>query len=97
VVGSTAFPDHHNYSAQDIQLLGKQASECDVTCDAILCSGKDLAKIDSMRIGQYELWSLDVELTIRTGTAILEEYLERIVASVAMDGTEHDKDDGISE
>ena len=96
LVASTTFPDHHNYSAQDIQLLGKQASECAIKCDAILCSGKDLAKIDSMRIGQYELWSLDVEMTIRTGTAILEEYLERIVASVAVDGSEHDKNVGIS-
>jgi hypothetical protein len=65
--------------------LGKQASDSEVKCDAILCTGKDLAKIDSLRIGQFELWSLDIELTIRTGTEILQEYLQRIVESVAIE------------
>ena len=48
-----------------------------------ICSGKDLAKIDSPRIGQFELWSLDIELKIRTGAEILEEFLERVVASIS--------------
>lgn len=86
VISSMTFPDHHNYSSHDIQLLEKQANECEITCDAIVCTGKDLAKIDSPRIGKYELWSLDVELTIRNGAPILEEFLNRIVASIPLDG-----------
>ena len=86
LVSSITFPDHHNYSSHDIQLLEKQANECDIQCDAIICTGKDLAKIDSPRIGKYQLWSLDVELTIRTGAPILEEFLNRIVAGISSGG-----------
>ncbi len=85
VVSSMFFPDHHNYSSHDIHSLEKEANEGDIPCDAILCTGKDLAKIDSPRIGKYELWCLDVELTIRTGTPILEEFLNRIVDSIPTD------------
>lgn len=83
LVASMTFPDHHNYSLHDIQLVEKQARECESGCDAIICTGKDLAKIDSPRIGQFELWSLDIELRIRTGAEILEEFLERVVASIS--------------
>lgn len=83
VVANMTFPDHHSYSSQDIQSLEKQANESNVECEAIICTGKDLAKIDSNHVGKYELWSLDIELTIRTGAPILEEFLKRIVARVA--------------
>jgi tetraacyldisaccharide 4'-kinase len=85
VVSSAIFSDHHNYSAADIESLERQASTTETRCDAIICTGKDLAKIDAKRIGQYELWSLDIELRIRTGAAILEEYLERVVSSIDRD------------
>ena len=83
LVASMTFPDHHNYSAHDIQSLEKQARECEPICDAIICTGKDLSKIDTPRIGQFEVWSLDVELKIRTGAEILNEYLERVVAGIS--------------
>ena len=85
VISNVIFSDHHNYSVADIESLEKQASTMETRCDAIICTGKDLAKIDSKRIGQYELWSLDIELRIRTGAAILEEYLERVVSSIDRD------------
>jgi len=82
VVAAVTFPDHHDYSAADIDLIARQASTTEIPCDAIICTGKDLAKIDSVRIGQYELWSLDIELRIRTGATILEEFLCRVAASI---------------
>ncbi len=82
VVATVIFPDHHNFSAADIESLNQQASSTETRCQAIICTGKDLAKIDALRIGQHELWSLDIELHIRTGETILEEFLERVVASV---------------
>ena len=85
LIASMTFPDHHNYSSHDIQSLEKQARECEPSCDAIICTGKDLSKIDTPRIGQFEVWSLDVELKIRTGAEILEEYLERVVAGISME------------
>ena len=83
LVTSMTFPDHHNYSSHDIHLLEKQARECKPGCNAIICTGKDLAKIDTPRIGKFELWSLDIELRIRTGAEILEEFLERVVARIS--------------
>ena len=83
MVASMTFPDHHNYSLHDIQVVEKQARECESGCDAIICTGKDLAKIDTPRIGQFELWSLDIELRLRTGAEILEEFLERVVARIS--------------
>jgi tetraacyldisaccharide 4'-kinase len=78
LLGSWAFPDHHAYTAADIQEMDRRAGQLPTHCDAILCTGKDLAKIDTPRIGRHELWSLDVELRIRTGAEVLDEYLERI-------------------
>ena len=82
VVAAVTFPDHHDYSAADIDSIRRQASTTEIPCDAIICTGKDLAKIDSVRIGQYELWSLEIELRIRTGATILEEFLCRVAASI---------------
>ncbi len=85
VISSMTFPDHHDYLSEDIRMIEKQAKDLEIQCDAILCTGKDLAKIDTTRIGPYELWSLDIELTIRTGAAILEEFLERVLTSISTD------------
>ena len=85
ILETATYADHHNYSAQDIHSLELKASGTSVPCDAIICTGKDLAKIDAQRIGRFEVWSLDIELSIRTGATILKEYLQRIVASIAVD------------
>ena len=85
VIESATFSDHHAYSSHDIQMLEKRANEFEIKCDAIVCTGKDLAKIESVRIGPFELWSLDIELKIRAGEEILHEYLERVVASITPD------------
>jgi tetraacyldisaccharide 4'-kinase len=79
---TSTFPDHHNFTAQDIQSLETQAMECDEACEAIVCTGKDLAKIDAPRIGHCELWSLDIEMRVRSGEAVLCEYLERVLANI---------------
>ena len=83
VIASATFPDHHNYAAHDIEALSVQAEQCESLCDAIVCTGKDLAKIDAPRIGQFELWSLDIEMSVRSGEAILDEFLDRIMAIVS--------------
>ncbi len=85
VISSITFPDHHNFLSEDIQMMERQAKDMEIECDAIICTGKDLAKIDATRIGPYELWSLDIEITIRTGAAILEEFLERVVTCISAD------------
>lgn len=78
VLESISFPDHHAYSAADVQEIQRIASQLQPPCDAILCTGKDMAKLDTPRVGQHELWSLDVELRIRNGADVLDEYLMRV-------------------
>ncbi len=85
VLSTATFADHHNYSAHDIQALAIQAGLCDSPCEAIVCTGKDLAKIDTPRIGNFELWCLDIEMCIRSGETILDEYLERILNHIPPD------------
>lgn len=80
VVESISFPDHHAYSAADVQEIQRLASQLQPGCDAIICTGKDMAKLDTPRIGPHELWSLDIELRVRNGAEVLDEFLERILA-----------------
>jgi tetraacyldisaccharide 4'-kinase len=79
VVGHLSYPDHHPYSSGDIQEIESNVSSLAQGCDAIICTGKDLAKIDTVRIGKYPVWSLDVELRVRMGSDVLDEHLTRIV------------------
>jgi hypothetical protein len=48
----------------------------------ILCTGKDLAKLSSDRIGQIPLWALEIELQIVSGAEVLDEHLERLCESI---------------
>ena len=79
IAGSIAFPDHHDYSAQNMREIEQQARGNVIPVEAILCTGKDLAKIDIPRLGTFGVWSLDVEWRIRTGAEVLDEHLERIL------------------
>jgi hypothetical protein len=42
-----------------------------------------MAKLDTPRVGSHELWSLDVELRVRNGSEVLEEFLERICSTLS--------------
>lgn len=79
VAGNMSFPDHHDYDAQNMRDIEQQARENAIPIEAILCTGKDLAKIDIPHLGTTGVWSLDVELRIRTGAEVLDEHLERIL------------------
>lgn len=81
IVDSLAFPDHHAYSAADIHEIERKSSSSSLGTEAIICSGKDLAKIQTSSIGSLPVWSLDVELRIRIGADVLDEYLARIQQS----------------
>ena len=83
VVESISFPDHHAYSAADVQEIQRIANQTQPACDAIVCTGKDMAKLDTPRVGSHELWSLDVELRVRNGSEVLQEFLERIRSTLS--------------
>ena len=79
IVENLAYPDHHAYSISDIHEIEAKSRAVE-SCAAIICTGKDLAKLETARIGSLDVWSLDVELSIRTGEEVLDEYLCRVLA-----------------
>lgn len=90
VVDHLIFPDHHPFSQQDIAGIERRASECQVAPQAIVCTGKDLAKLGADRLGRWELWALKIEMRIRTGADILDEHLVRIAQTAKR--VSHDAD-----
>ena len=71
------YPDHHPYNAEDIEQIVAKAQQQGSSV-AIVCTGKDLAKLASSALGGIPLWALEVELQIVAGEAVLGEYLDRI-------------------
>jgi tetraacyldisaccharide 4'-kinase len=82
VLEQVNFPDHHPYSSMDVQGIIERASQSSVPPQVILCTGKDLAKLASDRIGQIPLWALEIELQIVSGAKVLDEHLERLCETI---------------
>jgi prepilin-type N-terminal cleavage/methylation domain-containing protein len=60
------FPDHHSYSADDVQSLCRWVDGLpDVA--AVVCTHKDLVKIPSWQSEAVPLWALAIELEITVG------------------------------
>lgn len=71
------FPDHHLYSAADIDSIAMDARQL-TSVEMILCTGKDLAKVGADEIGGIPLWAIDIELDVRFGCEALEERLDHV-------------------
>lgn len=74
------FPDHHAYSASDVQELSRWAQSLDVA--AVLCTHKDLVKLPVERLGDKPLWAVLAGLEFLAGQAPLEARL-RLLAEQA--------------
>jgi tetraacyldisaccharide 4'-kinase len=77
IAGFREFPDHHRYSPEDIDLLAKWSHELGVS--ALVCTCKDLVKLQTERIGSRPLWGIRIELEFRTGQDSFEARLETLV------------------
>lgn len=71
------FPDHHLYSADDVNSLTTWADEQDIT--AVLCTCKDLVKLSLPRLGRRPLWAVSIGMEIHGGRDTLEDRLLRLV------------------
>jgi tetraacyldisaccharide 4'-kinase len=80
IVEHVTYPDHHPYSRQDVAAIEQRLAEHASTPTAVICTGKDLAKLAVPKVGGLELWALRVEMRIRSGGDILNEHLERMLA-----------------
>ncbi|MDP6445833.1 MAG: tetraacyldisaccharide 4'-kinase [Pirellulaceae bacterium] len=69
------FADHHPFARSDIEQLAHQAAEHQV--DALICTHKDLVKVNAQRIGSTPVFALAVEMDVLVGEAELAEMLCR--------------------
>ena len=70
------FPDHHNYTRDDVDLLAAWAKDA----DRILCTRKDLVKLGVAQLGNVPLFAVAIELAFLHGQDELAKVLESIEA-----------------
>ncbi len=83
IVDFREFPDHHAYGRQDIELLTTWANSLDV--EMLVCTSKDLVKLQTDRLGRRPLLALVIELEILAGRDKLEA---RLAAPLSTDDRE---------
>jgi tetraacyldisaccharide 4'-kinase len=69
-----AFPDHHDYSAADVEDLRNWVRQQPTEC-LLATTQKDLVKIPLAHLGERELWALKIELQVEAGGEVLEGKL----------------------
>jgi tetraacyldisaccharide 4'-kinase len=79
LAGFRAFADHHAYQRRDIEQLAEWASGYPGAA-ALICTEKDLVKIDVPRIGRLPLWALCGSAEITKGRELLERQLQQLAA-----------------
>jgi tetraacyldisaccharide 4'-kinase len=77
VVAWKEFPDHHGYSVMDVEELTRWANQTEVA--AVLCTHKDLVKLQVNELGSRPLWALEIGIKFLTGEEELRALLESSV------------------
>lgn len=81
LVATRAWPDHHVYSADDIDWLNRWQPQ--QVGAKLVCTVKDWVKIQESRIGQRDLWALAIELQFLNGQPALEQELQSVADRAA--------------
>jgi tetraacyldisaccharide 4'-kinase len=71
VIAWREFPDHHSFTREDVESLGPWAAGAEM----ILCTRKDLVKLQVAAIGGVPLWSVGVQLQFMAGQSDFEAAL----------------------
>ncbi len=72
------WPDHHAYSADDVESLADWGNRFP-TAELLICTVKDWVKLQSRKIGTLPLAALTIELEVTSGLSEFETALEGIV------------------
>ena len=80
VVDLREFPDHHNYTRDDVQSLNHWAEN--LGAGALVCTHKDLVKLSVDNLSQRPLWALAIGLNILAGRTELEAKLQQLLERV---------------
>lgn len=79
ILDRRAFPDHHAFSAEDVQQLSQWASS-HPTAAAVVCTMKDWVKLQTPRLGPVPLAALKIGISFGSDQAKLEQRLEEVLA-----------------
>ena len=77
VVESRRFPDHHVFTQDDINSLESMMNECDA--EILICTCKDLVKVGVDQIADYEIWAVEIEVSLQSGEDTLNSMLEQTI------------------
>ena len=77
VVAFREFPDHHAYDRADLAQLDRWAQTSGA--EALVCTQKDLVKIDQTMLGTMPVWALLIELAIERGLSEFQQRLANLV------------------
>ena len=72
------FPDHYHYTPANLDFLSQEANR--IGADAVLCTQKDMVKINMDRLGSVPLWAVRVGIEFLSGR---DELLRRLANAVA--------------
>lgn len=74
-----AFPDHHPYSASDIADLSAWATQ--QSASFVVCTHKDLVKLQIDELGEKSLWALQIEIAFAVGEKELLAAVDRATST----------------
>ncbi len=79
VVAWREFPDHHRYTRDELNDLARWGNTH--RADALVCTLKDLVKLNVAAAGNIPLWAVQIELEFLYGQHALEARLEPLAAA----------------
>lgn len=85
VLDHAIFGDHHPYSRIDIDRLESRIGSLDPRPELVVCTGKDLAKLQVPVLAGVPVYALQIAMRIVTGEVIFEEHMQRILDLVPQD------------
>jgi tetraacyldisaccharide 4'-kinase len=79
IIALREFADHYGYAKADIESLIAWANGLEIA--AVVCTAKDLVKLDIDRLGNRPLWAVTIAVNFLAGQELLERKLAEAVGS----------------
>ena len=80
VVQCITFEDHHRFQPDELQSIGEQASQLE--CDAIVCTHKDLVKLNFELAGRPPIFALLTRVRISKGEDVVTNLIEGVLSKL---------------
>jgi tetraacyldisaccharide 4'-kinase len=81
VIAMKEFPDHHHYSAIDVEQLSNEIARS--TAEALITTHKDLVKFGQRELVGRGLWAVRIGIELRCGQERIEAELQDVLAGTS--------------